>query len=312
MRKVVRWFRALPHSVQLLLSSLCTAIPFYIAALLSHWVSTAAEFPGSVMLGFHAVAFVVLFTVVVFLARLWRFYLEEERRESEEQNTTLADAYPQSDRATVKALDRVEDTTLSADTMATQFIAAVRDIRNMVDAAYQTLEAAYGKACLADARIDFEVTFMAKSYEDGFITIPAAANREGRRPRSLVLREENPRILEDTVTAELHRDPRPTIRIISDTSEPGANYKETYSDQKDRINSSIIYPVLSCSNRLLGTLVAHCDSPGFFIRDKKKFWCDFMEIFAKRIALTKMKLDKLVEFQDRGGSLNGVNIEKPF
>lgn len=151
------------------------------------------------------------------------------------------------------------------------------------------------------------MTFMTKSYGDGYITIPAAANRDGRAPRSMVLRAQNPQLYEDTVTASIYRASRPSPVIVEDTG-TDAHYAELYAGQKQRIRSSIIYPVLSDSNELLGTLVVHCDRAGFFGSCKTKYWFDLFEIFAKRLALEKMKLDRLMAF---GGARVHVQLPPP-
>jgi GAF domain-containing protein len=82
------------------------------------------------------------------------------------------------------------------------------------------------------------------------------------------------------------------MRIISDTADPRSSYAEIYSDQRQRIRSSVVYPILSSEYELLGTLVLHCDRTAFFLEEDRKFWRDFCELFAKRIALEKQLLDK--------------------
>jgi GAF domain-containing protein len=156
-----------------------------------------------------------------------------------------------------------------------------------------TFEAAFGKGLTSEERIDFEVTFMTKSYRDGHITIPAYANKDGRAPRSMVLRAQHPEIYDSTVTAQIYREAGPTPHIVEDTAI--ADYNELYSGQKDRIRSSIIFPVLSDKNEVLGTLVMHCDKRGFFLKREQKYWRDMLEIFAKRIALQKARMDVLVQ-----------------
>jgi len=36
----------------------------------------------------------------------------------------------------------------------------------------------------------------------------------------------------------------------------------------------------------------HCDKPRFFVLSDLKFWRELLEIFAKRIALEKLRLDR--------------------
>ena len=45
------------------------------------------------------------------------------------------------------------------------------------------------------------------------------------------------------------------------TEPPG--YAQLYPGELERLQSSVIYPILSDTNELLGTLVVHCDKTGF-------------------------------------------------
>ncbi len=134
---------------------------------------------------------------------------------------------------------------------------------------------------------------MTKSYIDGYITIPASANKDGRSPLSMVLRKAQPKIYENTISASIYRETRPNVKIIEDTSNQKFGYEVLYAHQLDRIKSSIISPVFSDTNELLGTLVVHCDLINFFKYDKLKYWTNLLEIFAKRLAFEKAKLDLL-------------------
>ena len=107
----------------------------------------------------------------------------------------------------------------------------------------------------------------------------------------MILRKDNIHIYDDTETAKLYLAKKPGPIIVADTSASG--YAEIYPLQKERIRSSIVYPILSDENVVLGTLVVHCDKPGFFTENKQKFWSDVLEIFVKRISVEKMKLDYL-------------------
>jgi GAF domain-containing protein len=131
---------------------------------------------------------------------------------------------------------------------------------------------------------------MTKSYADGEVTIMAWRNRDRRAPRSLILREKDPTIYRNTVTAEVYAAQRPEPIIVPSTAS-SIEYHETYDGQKDRIKSTIVYPVLSDNNVLLGTLVVHCDKDRFFSNDDQLFWRSLLEIYAKRIAHQKLCLD---------------------
>ncbi|MFT3787635.1 MAG: GAF domain-containing protein [Tepidisphaeraceae bacterium] len=220
-------------------------------------------------------------------------------------------AYTAIDRVTGNGLRRVHRWEGDGNLFIDSLVTSVQTIKDIVAEGYNTFETCFCHSDGVADRVDFEMTFMTKSYIDHQITIPAAANRDMRTPRSMVLRKENPEIYSNTETASVYRAARPAAIIVEDTSNAGANYAELYAGQKERIRSSIIYPVLSDSNELLGTLVVHCDSPAFFSNSRQRFWFDLLEVFAKRIAVEKMKLDKLVVHACSGG-IHAARYVPPF
>jgi GAF domain-containing protein len=170
---------------------------------------------------------------------------------------------------------------------------SLKNIQLLIEELYSLFEANYGKSEELEERINFEVTFMTQSYIDGEITIPAYANRDRRAPISMSFRNANPTIYKNTVTALVYRDEKPMLRIIEDTEDPHTNYSELYTKQKERIKSSIIFPVLSPSNLLLGTIVIHCDKRHFFKYEDLRYWTEIIEIFSKFLGIEKIKLDVL-------------------
>jgi hypothetical protein len=150
---------------------------------------------------------------------------------------------------------------------------------------YATLEAEYSPGTSMMEHIEFEVTFMTQSLIDGNITIAAWANRTGRAPKSLRYRVTDPNFYDDTETARLYSDPNLSARYIESTDE--TEYKELYTGQKQRIKSSVIYPVADDRYTLLGTLVVHCDKVGFFKSEAQKFWGELLEPYTKRLALAR-------------------------
>lgn len=148
--------------------------------------------------------------------------------------------------------------------------------------------------------IKFEVTFMTLSYKDSKITIPCSCNKERRTPTSMLMRINGQNdIYDNTVTAEIYNEYKqnckPSFKVIEDTSQ---NYRFIYNNQSDRIKSSIVLPVLSHKSELLGTLVVHCNSSGFFKENKKDFWYEIMQLFASEIGKYKLMLDYIVKDGD--------------
>lgn len=176
-----------------------------------------------------------------------------------------------------------------------------------VNCCYSFFEKSFTKNDSLVDDIKFEVTFMTKSYIDGGITIPYSCNKEHRTPISMLERSGNPDLYNGTETAKIYStynsNKKPKMLMISN-SENNEDYEEVYEGQKQRIKSSIILPVLSHRNELLGTLVVHCDKKNFFKKRKYAFWQELMEIFSVDIGYFKLVLDNCIKNNDK--------IVKPF
>lgn len=176
----------------------------------------------------------------------------------------------------------------------------LHNIQLMVDKCYDFFVSSYSSDKILVDDTKFEVTFMTKSYKDSHITIPCSCNREKRTPTSMLYRDENPTIYDNTVTAEVYKEyeehRKPTFRIIEDTTiADRVQYNFIYENQKARIKSSVVIPVLSHKNELLGTLVVHCDTPNFFKEEKRNFWFEILQLFACEIGKNKSLLDSTMQ-----------------
>lgn len=187
-------------------------------------------------------------------------------------------------------------------TSPTRLMEIVREV-------YRFFESQYPPEGSLDFVLDFEATFFTKSYLDGELTIPAHANRQGRAPPSLELRKTDRSIYQRTFAAKIYTETRPTMKIIADTmADP--QYMDLYSGQREKICSLVVFPVLSDSNTVLGVLVVHCNKGGFFANSDRAFWSELLEIFGKRLALEKARLDWLVN-SPVAKDLK-IALEKPF
>ena len=168
-----------------------------------------------------------------------------------------------------------------------------------VENCYDFFYTSFGGGVRLIEEIKFEVTYMTLSYKDGEITIPCSWNREGRTPTSMLMRASNPNIYGKTVTAEIYNEYKehckPTFKIVENTEN---NYNFIYDNQKNRIKSSIIIPVLSHKSELLGTLVVHCNQKEFFKEQQRDFWYEIMQLFASEVGMYKLLLDCVVEEGD--------------
>ena len=310
MNRILRWYDKQTTLSKNIFSSFCTSIPFYFAAFLSSSVAKKHTTGETGQIIFHAITYLLLIFVVSLFYRVLSYRLESYKTKLNTEHETKFKAFTYLDRTIIKQHKIVKNVFSDWQHSFVKLVANVDRIQEIVYDLYQTFESTYGSQKHSGERIDFEVTFMTKSYIDGKITIPCSANRHGHKPRSMVLRKTTPNIYDDTETAKLYAAIRPDPSIISDTSVK--NYKELYDNQTSRIKSSIVYPVVDEDNVLLGTLVVHCDHPNFFRPEDQKFWFDLFEIFAKKISVEKIKLDLLNKtFSDKKHILE-INFEPPF
>lgn len=232
---------------------------------------------------------------------------ETVRKEEEARQNVLLYAYSLMDQYTagqIEHIDRYLDSVAIVGSnpdpdklrrqLQSNIISLMLSTVNLIEvvkSVYTLFESQFGRSQKAENRIDFEATFMTRSYLDGEITIPAYANRNGRQPISMSQRTENKEIYRKTITASVYSEAAPQMRIIPDTSEPSTGYIDLYTNQRQRIRSTLVFPVMCDKNRILGTLVIHCNQPAFFQERDRKFWTELLEIFGKRIAVEKVRLD---------------------
>jgi len=103
---------------------------------------------------------------------------------------------------------------LSESTIDQRTDTPVELMNNAVSELYETLETEYGTAVSITEHVEFEVTFMTKSFKDNKITIAAWASRDGRAPKSMAKRAADPDIYAGTETAKLYADENRTVRTI--------------------------------------------------------------------------------------------------
>ncbi len=178
----------------------------------------------------------------------------------------------------------------------------LQNIQSAVNKCYDFFYSSFSGDKILIEAIKFEVTYMTLSYIDSKITIPCSCNKEKRTPTSMLMRLKDPDIYQNTVTAEIYKEYnehcKPSFKIIENTVQETTStqqYHFVYDNQKDRIKSSVVLPVLSHKNELLGTLVVHCNSTSFFKEDQRSFWYEILQLFASEIGKNKLLLDTTVK-----------------
>ena len=140
-------------------------------------------------------------------------------------------------------------------------------------------------------RMDFEVTLITQSRKDSHLTIAAWKNRDMRRPRSLAKRKIQPTLYKNSEAAKLIELGSVSTKIIEDTSRPEVNYAQYYDDQRLRIRSCVLHPVISPAHQHLGVLVLHCNRPGFFKAKEQRYWSELFSVFSSAVGLELERID---------------------
>lgn len=313
------WYDNKPTEIRVFIRALMTAVPFYVAAFLSYSYSEVASHKTWVEIALHFVVFVILFTIFIFAHNMISIRREQIREElskpkllNDIHRELLLKAYSNTDKLVIDKLKQIDGNYNENKFFVETYIASVKFIDNIILTVYMFFETVFGNM-YKDNNVEFDVSFMTKSYIDGFITIPSSANRHGRSMNSMTRRmNDKPKIYEDTITASIYRHNMTVPRIIEDTEDPSENYMELYPQQKKKIRSSIVYPILSKDEIVIGTLVVHCDQKRFFKRSDEEDWSQLLEIFAKRIAMEKVKIDALHSSKNNGTIRLDLTVNKPF
>jgi GAF domain-containing protein len=175
-------------------------------------------------------------------------------------------------------------------------------LQQLVEAIWDVINSHHNSSADELERINFEVTLITPSRRDSHLTIAAWKNRDMRRPRSLAKREMNPSLYEDSEAAKIIKAGSVSTEIIEDTSRPEVNYAQYYRDQRLRIRSCVLHPIISPAHKHLGVLVLHCDRPGFFKKEDQRYWSEFFAIFSSTVGLELERIEafnRAIHFEDK-------------
>ena len=312
---LVQWYRERGPWAKSVVNGASAFVVLYCGAIVQNQVAVLSGdslWPTSI---YHAVGILAVVVLVAMGSYAVRTYSMAIEREELRRKETLSYAASLSEQFAIQVTDETVTTLqveVENDRALETLVTKPARISTIVDDAYRLFEARYGESDKLENRIDFEATFIARSYIDGGLTIPAYANRNRRVPRSMRQRDGNPRRFDETIAAQLYRETNttPRLQIISATDDPKYNYVEMYPGQKERVKSSLVHPVLSPQNVLVGVLVVHCNRARFFQEEDRRYWTELLELFAKRLALEKVKLDALCR-PEVAGAL-GAKPLRPF
>lgn len=291
---IIKLYQKLSRTSKTIIFATITIIPIYLSGFVSVSINNAMN-DDQYKYWIHLIVLFIVLIIFISIYKVVEYGYECILLEKEKKREVILYANSLLQRHLTESQEVIlnkPDFNLNNENLAKHHY---RNIHSLIEKLYIVFEAQYGKSEEIENRINFEVTFMTKSYIDNEITIPSYANRDKRAPISLSLRSQNSGIYSNTVTALIYHETKPDIHIIENTSNPSSNYTELYAKQLDRIKSSIVFPVLSPQNKLLATIVVHCDKSYFFKYNDLKFWNELLEIFSKFVGLEKIILDSLNE-----------------
>jgi len=194
MNRLIRFYNELSIWPKIFIGSLFTSFPIYFAAFLSHSYSKTAGLDQPYSLLSHIAFFIGFLTLIIFSIRILSFYNDQFLNDLEEEKSCIRHAFTLCERIIVsnnKELEKIDEKNFHNSI----FFTSIQQIEKIIEAAYNTFESSYGSTFYDEKRIEFEVTFMTKSYIDNLITIPCSANRDGRSPRSMILRKKKTQYL---------------------------------------------------------------------------------------------------------------------
>ncbi len=290
--RLLIYFHNLPPGVKAAITSFFVIVAFVIGAVLEDGVQKAAsDQPGDQSKG------VTWILMSLALAGLWGwvryFYhqtIESHTNNLQAQERAIADARERVNKLSIQHLAScdaiVEKKEFTANELRSVLICEIDRISGLVTAAWEVVNSHHNRIAAATERINFELTLITPSFRDSELTIAAWCNRDNRRPKSLLLRDENNiKIYGRTEAAKMISSRIMDTIVIQDTSDPNANYESLYEGQKVRIRSAVLHPILSPKSEHLGVLVLHCERAGFFLKDDRRYWHELFTVFAPSIAL---------------------------
>lgn len=310
--KIYLWFNNLSPKVKAFISGFTAIAAFTLGAVLENRVQmVTSDQPGDFAKG--ALWIVMLIVVGIAWGLLhfsYRNFLETHNNTKEKNRRVIEEARERVTKLTLQQLTNcdaiVEKENVSSNDFRSVLICEVERINNLITAAWEVVNSHHNVSDLPTERINFEVTLITPSILDAKLTVASWHNRDNRRPMSLLKRDNDKNIYYRTEAAKMMANNSINTKIIEDTSAPSENYDALYDDQKSRIRSSVLHPILSPKSKPLGVLVLHCEVPGFFKVADCRYWHELFSVFAPSVAL---EIERINAY-NKTSSLLSTSIEK--
>ena len=200
MKKILLSYYKLSRTSRICIQSFITALVAYVTALLSVQIAILFSIGSILAVIFHGVVVIVIMAIFIFIALSFRGFAEALAAGDTRRERALAYAHTLTDSWITQNMEHIGEIGKVVNENKQIYVPhdPLFSIRILVRSLYETLEAHFSQAEHINERIEFEVTFMTRSYIDGKITIAAWANREGRMPTSLSIRQDHPNIYDAT------------------------------------------------------------------------------------------------------------------
>ena len=286
------------------ISNICSAVFSIICSLFANWVYESFKTNTSNKTDIFIICVVIVIVVIAIVA--FSFFSRWLKNKYVVVDSRYKDyiekAYLKIQELSFEsqAVLQEEMTSVEADCLLNW---SIKGLEKAIDKCYDFFIASFGKANEFIETISFEVTFMTKSYKDNELTIACFANNEKKQPTSMLKRKVDKLHYKGTVAADLYKqyseNNHPNMVIISDTTNPipgtdgKKEYEELYKGQRKISKSSIVVPVLSRKDELLGVMVVYCNQTNFFLEDDRQFWEAMTNLFTIEIGSYKFILDIL-------------------
>ncbi len=290
--KLFVFFHHLSPGVKASITSGLAIVTFTIGAILEERVQRiAGDQPGDLPLGlFWILLLLIIAGVWGWIVYFYYQVIASHTKNLQAQERAIADARERINKLNIQHLAHCDaiiwKNQFSIDELRSVLICEVDRIVGLVTAAWEVVNSHHNGSSTSTERINFELTLITQSLRDSELTIAAWCNRDNRRPKSLLLRDQNNvRIYERTEAAKMISNRVMDTLVIEDTSAPEANYEALYDDQKVRIRSAVLHPILSPKSEHLAILVLHCERTDFFRNEDRRYWHELFTVFAPSIAL---------------------------
>lgn len=287
-----------------------------------YYNSRGVEFKALVWVVLIVVGMAIALTVWAINDRVSNTKTENERAEFEKQQVINSEREKQESLINCAVEHLVKVNTAEQERLLNESIAmndnrithralaeiCYKNIQNAIDACFDSIQDYHNslendpQKRLTDT-FNLTVNFMTESYIYSYekknkilpaITIAAWRNfNSDKEPSGRSALADNPQFYASTEAAKMYYgEYKKEIKIISSTEKANItiNKEDVY-----KLQSMVIAPVLSQGNRLIGTLVVHCNENNFFQEDNKAFFDTLLKIFTESIKKDKVMLDALMK-----------------